>query len=276
MPTSTTRLGLTIPVAADPPLIPANELTLGDQLDALINGFFSGTAANRGTVVTSPSAGMIYLATDTGETTMYNGTAWFDIGPAITLLALQARGDLLMASGVGAVQRLAVGNAGQNVGVSAGLPAWETVPGRILGEADYNPATGVQYTIGNGSPASIDSTNLAVTFAAPPSGAVLVSFSIFSSLSGGASAGSILSSVWDVNAGSEVAAAYRQLQYQNTEDASSTFLSTWERINHRTRITGLTPGTSYKYAAAAAWTANAGWCWAGGANGVAHMEVLAA
>jgi hypothetical protein len=109
VPANTSRLALTYPQNSDAPNGASQIQLLATQLDGLVNGFYSGTAANRSSVVPSPSTGQFYLATDTGECTMYNGTAWVDIAPAITLLSLQAKGDLLVASGANAVARMAAG-----------------------------------------------------------------------------------------------------------------------------------------------------------------------
>lgn len=76
MPANTSRLALTYQLSSDPPNGAELGQTMADQLDAVVGGFYSGTLANRSTVVPTPSLGMQYYATDVALVYFYAGSAW--------------------------------------------------------------------------------------------------------------------------------------------------------------------------------------------------------
>lgn len=83
MPANTSRLALTYQLSTDPPDGAGLGQTLATQLDALVPGYYSGTASNRATVLPSPVAGQMYFSTDIKKLSIYNGSAWQNIGCAV-------------------------------------------------------------------------------------------------------------------------------------------------------------------------------------------------
>lgn len=81
MPTFTSRLGLRSPLTSEPPNIPGDLLTPLTSLDSIAVVFTQGTAAAR-PATPSTGAGTWYMATDTGATSYYDGSAWRPINPA--------------------------------------------------------------------------------------------------------------------------------------------------------------------------------------------------
>ena len=76
MANSTSRLALPLPVGTDPPSELRTAIgALSTAMDPSVL-YYSGTLANRGTVVSSPLAGYLYYATDKGILYEYNGSAW--------------------------------------------------------------------------------------------------------------------------------------------------------------------------------------------------------
>lgn len=111
MSATTPRLALEYPQDTDPADVPTYVEALANDLDPLVTAYASGTAAAR-PVTPTTGAGTLYLATDSLALSFYNGTAWVGIAPAVLLSTLLAKGDLLVASGAGAVARQAVGSDG--------------------------------------------------------------------------------------------------------------------------------------------------------------------
>jgi len=88
-------------------------------------------------------------------------------------------GDLITGGASGVPQRLAVGSAGQVLGVSGAAPAWLTPSGEFLRTpSQYAPGTQTAATVSTTTMAAFDSTNINTgSFTVPASGSVLVSAS---------------------------------------------------------------------------------------------------
>lgn len=130
----------------------------------------------------------------------------------------------------------------------------------ILGSSSYNPGVAVTPAAPQGAFGFVDSTNLTVTFVAPSSGIVIgvLTARCYSSTGDWVH--------WGVHNGtSDVTGSDAQCSPSNN------------RISHRFRVTGLTPGQSYTWK----WRhyvegTGAGSTVHGGSSGPAVMEVLAA
>lgn len=143
----------------------------------------------------------------------------------------------------------------------------DPVAGLLIGHTAYNPAVRALPTITSATFADVDAANLAVTFVAPPSGAVLVR----------------LNSVCDINPAGTF--GHWGLREGTTDLAPSqgpiTVLATANRFSMVSKITGLTPGNSYtyKWAFASANGSASFRMWYGGSgatlSGPAVMEVFA-
>lgn len=106
----------------------------------------------------------------------------------------------------------------------------------ILAYCTYAPSFN-QYSTTSGTAADVDSTNLKVTFTAPPSGSVMVHMNAYCQMYGSVTAGD-----WLLRDGSTtVTGSQRQMAY----DASTA--ATFSTLNYQNIITGLTAGTSYTW-----------------------------
>ena len=123
MANSTSRLALPLPVGTDPPSELRTAISaLSTAMDPSVL-YYSGTLANRGTVVSSPLAGYLYYATDTTTLYEYNGSAWGVVMVAGAWVALSTFG---LASGVisiGAGETASVRLVGDMVQFKGGLSA---------------------------------------------------------------------------------------------------------------------------------------------------------
>lgn len=91
------------------------------------------------------------------------------------LSTLTAVGDLYVATGAGTVTRLAAGAAGTELlGNGAGVsPSYGVPPGRQLAIVQYAPTTLATYALTT-SLATLDATNLTISFTVPANGQVLI------------------------------------------------------------------------------------------------------
>lgn len=91
MANSTSRLALPLPVGTDPPSELRTAIgALSTAMDPSVL-YYSGTLANRSSVVSAPIAGYLYYATDTTQLFEYNGSAWVQYAPALTSGTLASR-----------------------------------------------------------------------------------------------------------------------------------------------------------------------------------------
>lgn len=113
--------------------------------------------------------------------------------------------------------------------------------GDALDVANFNPATDVDYTLST-SDGDVDATNLAVTFAAPESGVVLISAEI--PYSADNQCGIFLM----LRVGSStVAGTKKRLAYGGSSNAAFSTYSVQGTAALSWYIDGLTPGNSYTY-----------------------------
>lgn len=118
MGATTTKLALPYPTPSDPNNVPADIQRLANAVDAIAASRAEGTAAAR------PAAGVsgrIYTATDTSAVFYDTGTAWIQLNIS-TASIVTTTGDLLVASGAGALARLPVGSNGQVLQAQSGAP----------------------------------------------------------------------------------------------------------------------------------------------------------
>lgn len=127
-------------------------------------------------------------------------------------------------------------------------------PGTLLARAIYAPSSAHTYTITASSTGltALDTTNLAVTFIAPPSGNVEVAVEAF--WKGGAAAGTscvlgVVSST--ASPGTFVASGLAWLT------PTATAADNGVQVRHNYLVTGLTPGNAYTYYAAAMYSGTA-------------------
>jgi hypothetical protein len=178
-----------------------------------------------------------------------------------------AAGDLVYATGAGAVTRLAIGSNGQYLGVSGGVPAWvaaPTIDAALLGRTSYDPGTVTTYTISSATLADVDATNLSLGFTAPASGNVLVVLSAFATEPGTASQ----LAYWGLRAGTnDVAGSIAAVIRSDT--------SAWpgRRPTYRIPFTGLSGAYTWKWASAC--SSGSFTFDAGGDSGAAVMEAWA-
>jgi hypothetical protein len=140
MSATTSRLSLPYPQSTDAPNGPAQIEALANALDAVVPGWYSGTAANRSTVVSSPKLGNHYWETDTGKLDYYNGTTWIQLGVVNTSAGTIA--------GVGASNAAgSSGLAADAAHVHAGLGSFQgrTATAAVLTKADVT-GTGLTYS----------------------------------------------------------------------------------------------------------------------------------
>jgi hypothetical protein len=112
-------------------------LTAGDVNGYLMQGVLVfASAAARDAAITSPQEGQCCYLKDTDAVQTYSGTAWvgFDDSNAIQNSIVDAKGDIVAASGNDTPARLAVGSNGETL------------------VADSSTATGLRYTAGNPIP----------------------------------------------------------------------------------------------------------------------------
>lgn len=176
MGSTTSRLALPYPASTDAPNGPAQIEALAAALDPTAVVFTAGLAANR-PAPPSTGDGTIYLSTDTGEIAWYTGSAWADIGPALTTLLVQAKGDLLVATGPGAVARLAVGVNGlaliADSSQTAGL-RWGTAGGEMAFDSRATIATASTWQNGaTFTPTAIGRYLCLASFDVPSGGAAI-------------------------------------------------------------------------------------------------------
>jgi hypothetical protein len=148
---STSRLALALPQTTDA----ASELrgaitTNADVLDnATLN--FSGTLANRGTVIPSPVEGMRYYATDIPGEYLYDGTTWQPIGLGTVSFPTRAFGSTYQ----------------PNVARPTHVALYLSLTSAIV-QINFGPTALTAYSVGRQGTTGTAATNLAVvTFIVP-------------------------------------------------------------------------------------------------------------
>jgi hypothetical protein len=137
---TTTRLALPYPTGTDPANVPADMQRLANALDAASAVFVQNTAANRPAASVS---GRLFLATDTGAVYYDTGSAWIQLN-LNAAATVTAKGDLLVASGAGALARLGAGSDGQLLQAQSGATnglQWANILGLPLALAGAAAAT---------------------------------------------------------------------------------------------------------------------------------------
>jgi hypothetical protein len=158
-------LGLEFPVSTDSTNIPGDIQTLADQLDAGIGSVFDGILVFHEAVFASiPAAGVkgrVFRATDTNGIYYDTGSAWF--GPLNPASVVTTKGDILVASAAGILQRVGVGADAAVLTARStatyGLD-WESPP------AQQSIATLTQHNVAPGN----SSTSINVTVPTPGAG----------------------------------------------------------------------------------------------------------
>lgn len=80
MATTTAIQGLPVPQSTDTPDVPRDFLALANAVEKKLVMVFT-TTAQRSSLVTSPTAGMVTVITSTETIDLYNGTTWKQIYP---------------------------------------------------------------------------------------------------------------------------------------------------------------------------------------------------
>jgi hypothetical protein len=140
---------------------------------------------------------------------------------------------------------------------------------RLLARTTYNPGSLTNSTVSNNTLTDMDATNLAVTFTAPASGAVVAQVSVRSYSSGGGNAAHQLGFR---SGSSTVTGSTQELCYWPSGGEFAV------RNAYRCVITGLTAGSSYTWKLAHANSTNSGkdvYAQYGGAVGAAAIEIFA-
>jgi hypothetical protein len=145
---------------------------------------------NAGAGFTVSGAGPYTIGTTAINWTQFSGAGEITAGAGLTktgnvlsLGVLTTAGDLLYENATPAPARLAVGTAagpaGDFLGISGGVPAWQQVSGQYLcPPTQYAPASQTTLTVTGTTMAAFSSANVNTgTFTAPPSGSVIVTAS---------------------------------------------------------------------------------------------------
>ena len=135
MANSTSRLALPLPVGSDPPSELRTAISaLSTAMDPSVL-YYSGTLANRGTVVSSPLAGYLYYATDTTTLYEYNGSAWLTCVIAQPWQALSLASNVISAGDYtpsarleGDIVRLKGVLTNNTGGTITSFATWATIP----------------------------------------------------------------------------------------------------------------------------------------------------
>lgn len=133
----------------------------------------------------------------------------------------------------------------------------------VIASTSYNPGTQASYTTSSTTLVDIDATNLAVTFTAPSSGAVIVGMSGLATQTGGQTL------FWGLRSGATDVAS-RWMLDRGATDAFNIGLSL------DLKVSGLTPGNSYTYKWAHRVASGSASLHTGGPVGPALMRVTAA
>jgi hypothetical protein len=176
-----------------------------------------------------------------------------------------AAGDLVYASGVEALSRLAIGSAGRWLRVSGGVPVWDTTApsSALLARTVYDPGSVATYTTSSATMADVDATNLSIAFTSPASGNIVVILAAFADKpTGGIGA-------WGLRESSSLVSGSEA----KVLGVTGAFLGN-QRCIYRNAFTGLSGSKTWKWAYARE-TSGSWSIYAGGDPGPAIMEVWA-
>ena len=123
-------------------------LTGGGTSGAITVGIQASSTTQSGAVQLSDSTSTtssVLAATPTAVKSAYDLAA-----AAVPKSTVTTAGDVIYATGSGAVTRLGIGTTGQVLSVAAGIPSWATVSGGGFTYAAYTP-TFTNFTLGNGT-----------------------------------------------------------------------------------------------------------------------------
>lgn len=161
-----------------------------------------------------------------------------DAGDTITISAAtdpEVVRDTIAATLVaGANVTITTDDAANTITISAAGGGGGSGGGGVLASKLYNPSTDTVYNTTSSTMVDIDATNLAVTFTAPASGAVIVTLSGLASMN---ATGSIY--YWGLRDAAGLIPDSTLEMYYNTILPF--------RLTGQTKITGLTPGNSYTW-----------------------------
>ena len=241
---------------------------------------FTATTASVVLVVESPAAGYITMSpipppsdelptpSASGDVLTATGTDAGDYDwatPVGTVPTPPASGDVLTSTGSAAgdydwatpqtgstiPDPPASGDVLTSTGTAAGDWDWVTpAPSGLLAHTSYDPSTQAVYTPSSTALTAIDTTNLAVTFTAPSSGAVLVVLEAVVT-------GELQTMYLGVTDSAGQVGHHGAVSYYSSSTTSLQMRQTFSTL-----VAGLTPGDSYTYYFAA--ETNAGNIYAGG------------
>lgn len=152
---------------------------------------------------------------------------------AVPLSTVTTAGDLIVGTGAGAVGRLGVGAAGTVLGGGA-TPGWTVLPGTLL--ATQQVASAHTYSVNVGTLTALDTTNATLSLTVPASGNVDIEVSGYSTITTGASGGSMFMGILNHSGGA-------QLGFTLVVDTVAVVSSSLDQqFKKRFHLTGLTPG----------------------------------
>lgn len=277
MPSTTARLGITIPVSSDPANVPVNDTDIADAVDGGDGTTWSGATImypTPGIVGSVPSPAIVgtfyavnssppYLLYYTGEATTATATVpagWRNVGgPGYTLASItatnpgnsSATGSSPVNAALDHGHALPPWSSGQTTAV---VPLAVSVDGNanafaranhqhayalptILAEHTYAPFGGASYSISANTITALDTTNLAVTFVAPVSGNVTIEILPTMSINATGAGGFYIGFINTTNTALFGTASV----IGDTNNGSGAVPA----FGYKQFVTGLTPGQSY-------------------------------
>lgn len=153
MTATTARLALPYPQSTDPNDYPGQMQALAQAASLVITSFSQGVFASRPAAAV---AGRLYAATDTGNVYYDTGSAWIQLN-LNAATTVTAKGDLLVASGAGALTRIGAGTDGQSLTALAAATnglQWQSILGMPLALSGAASATRYVGATTSGAPVS--------------------------------------------------------------------------------------------------------------------------